>query len=166
MSQIRPLRTILRTMTRRSALSLGAAAIASSAFAATEPAPEEIVEGFSVAGLAVIPPLIQEAIDVGGIPGVVAAIWRHGQLVQCNTLGLRNIERTLPMERTTLFRIASMSKPITTVAALRLIESGKMKLEDSIDKWAPEFSTMRVLQRADGRLDETHAARRLSPSRI
>jgi CubicO group peptidase (beta-lactamase class C family) len=141
-------------------LSLGAAAIASSTFAATAATAEETVQGLSADRLATIPPMIQQAIDVGSIPGVVSAIWRRGNLVQCNTLGARNIEQRLPMERTTLFRIASMSKPITTAAAMRLIESGKMKLDDPIEKWAPEFSSMRVLHRADGPLDAAYPVKR------
>ncbi len=64
-------------------------------------------------------------------------------------IGRRNIETGAPMARDTLFRIASMTKPITSVAALMLMEEGKLSLNDPITKWAPEFADMRVLK--DGR---------------
>jgi CubicO group peptidase (beta-lactamase class C family) len=141
-------------------LSMSVAALASTAMGADENAALKSESGLSAEGLAGIPPIIERAIAAGGFPGVVSLIWRKGQIVQCNALGLRDIEQRLPMERQTIFRIASMSKPITTVAALRLIEQKKMQLDDPIEKWVPEFSTMRVLRRADGSLDDTYAAKR------
>ena len=70
------------------------------------------------------------------------------------------------MTRDTLFRIASMTKPVTSVAALMLMEEGKLQLDDPITKWMPEFADMRVLKDAPGpgRGHLSGAARR-SPSR-
>jgi CubicO group peptidase (beta-lactamase class C family) len=102
----------------------------------------------------------REAVASGDIPGVVCLVWQAGELKQLEVAGLRDIEKQMPVERDTIFRIASMSKPITSVAALILIEKGVMRLEDPISKWAPEFAHMRVLQRPDGALHETYAAPR------
>jgi CubicO group peptidase (beta-lactamase class C family) len=75
-------------------------------------------------------------------------------------VGWRDVEPGLPIERDTLFRIASMTKPITSTAALMLVEEGKIALDEPIARWAPEFRGMRVLRSPDGALDETEAARR------
>ena len=102
----------------------------------------------------------QQAVASGDIPGVVCLVWRRGELLQLDALGLRNIEARLPVERNTIFRIASMSKPITSVAALKLMEQGLMRLEDPITKWAPEFADMRVLCQPGGSLEDTYPAPR------
>src|SRR5271154_4499478 len=92
----------------------------------------------------------RDAVQSGDIPGVVCLIWRRGELLQLETAGFRDIEARLPVERDTLFRIASMSKPVTTAAALVLLDQGLMRLDDPITKWAPEFTDMRVLRHTDG----------------
>jgi CubicO group peptidase (beta-lactamase class C family) len=101
-----------------------------------------------------------DAINSGDIPGVVSVIWRKGEVVYADEAGLRDIDHKLPMERSTIFGIASMSKPVTVVLALTLVEQGKIRLEDPITRWAPEFANMRVLRRADGPLEETYPAPR------
>jgi CubicO group peptidase (beta-lactamase class C family) len=70
------------------------------------------------------------------------------------------VEARLPIERDTIFRIASMTKPITSTAALMLFEEGRFALDDPITRWAPEFSPMRVLRSANGPLDQTSPAER------
>jgi CubicO group peptidase (beta-lactamase class C family) len=70
------------------------------------------------------------------------------------------MEARLPIERDTLFRIASMTKPITSTAALMLLEEGRFQLTDTIATWAPEFSEMRVLRSPSGPLDQTVPAER------
>lgn len=103
----------------------------------------------------------EHAVATGDIPGVVCLVWRRGELLQVDAVGLRDIEARLPVERNTIFRIASMSKPVTTAAAMILMERGILKLEDPISKWAPEFAAMQVLRRPDGALDDTYPAPRL-----
>ena len=103
--------------------------------------------GFNDAGLAQIAPAMKAVVDAGDLSGMVTLIWRKGEEIQLNTIGLRDIEARKPMTRDTLFRIASMTKPITSVAALMLLEEGKLKLSDPITKWLPEFADMRVLPR-------------------
>jgi CubicO group peptidase (beta-lactamase class C family) len=111
--------------------------------------------GFSADKLAAIPPLLQGVVDGGDLSGVVTLVWRNGEDVQFNAIGKRDIENDKPMTRDTLFRIASMTKPITSVAALMLVEEGKIKLSDPITKWLPEFADMQVLKAPDGPLGET-----------
>jgi CubicO group peptidase (beta-lactamase class C family) len=102
----------------------------------------------------------QHAAATGDIPGVVCLVWRRGELLLADSAGLRNIEARLPVERNTIFRIASMSKPVTTAAAMILVDRGVWRLEDPITKWAPEFSAMQVLRRPDGPLQDTYPAPR------
>ena len=87
-------------------------------------------------------------------------MWKNGT-AQTTCFGWRDIEHNLPVERDTIFRIASMTKPITSVAALRLVDEGRVALSDPIARYAPEFSRMRVLRSPDGQLDETDPAERL-----
>ncbi len=102
----------------------------------------------------------RKSVATADIPGVVCLVWRRGELLAVEAAGLRDIEARLPMERSSIFRIASMSKPITTVAALILMERGVIRLEDPITQWAPEFADMRVLRSADGPLTDTYPAPR------
>ena len=91
---------------------------------------------------------------------MVALAWRKGELVYTNAIGQRDIAAGLPMERDTQFRIASMTKPVTSLAVMMLLEEGKLKLDDPITKWLPELGGMLVLEDAAGPLDRTSAARR------
>jgi len=92
---------------------------------------------------------------------MVTLVWRDGEEVQLNIVGQRDIENKKPMTRDTLFRIASMTKPITSVAALMLMEEGKIRLDDPITKWLPEFADMKVLKDPKGPLHETYPAPRI-----
>jgi CubicO group peptidase (beta-lactamase class C family) len=112
------------------------------------------------AGLGAIAPAIQQVVDAGDLAGAVALIWRKGEVVRVDTVGHRDREAKAPMQRDTLFRIASMTKPVTSVAALMLMEEGKLSLSDPITKWLPEFSNMQVLKDATGPLEDTYPAPR------
>jgi CubicO group peptidase (beta-lactamase class C family) len=102
---------------------------------------------------------LQKTINEGQLAGAAVLVWRQGQ-VECATAGWRAIENELPMERDTIFRIASMTKPITSVAALMLVDEGRIALDEPISRVAPEFSNMRVLRTPDAPLDDTVAAER------
>jgi CubicO group peptidase (beta-lactamase class C family) len=117
--------------------------------------------GFSSEKLAVIAPMLQNVVDAGDLSGFVTLIFRKGEIAQVNTLGYRDLETRAPMTRDTLFRIASMTKPVTSVAALMLMEEGKLRLDDPITKWVPEFETMRVMKNAEGSPDDTYPAPRV-----
>lgn len=97
----------------------------------------------------------RNAVASGDIPGAVSLVWRRGELLQLESVGRRDIDAKLPVERDTIFRIASMSKPVVSVVAMMLMEQDAMRLDDPISKWAPEFTRMRVLRRLDSPLDDT-----------
>jgi CubicO group peptidase (beta-lactamase class C family) len=103
---------------------------------------------------------VQSIVDAGQLAGAATIVWRDGQVVQHAAVGWRNVEERVPMSRDTIFRIASLTKAITSVAALMLVDEGRIKLDDPIARWAPEFSAMRVLREANGPLEETDAAQR------
>jgi CubicO group peptidase (beta-lactamase class C family) len=115
---------------------------------------------FLQAGLAQIPPALQAVVDAGDLSGFVTLIWRKGEEAQVNTVGWRDVEAGAPMTRDTLFRIASMTKPVTSIAALMLLEEGKLRLEDPITRWLPEFSGMQVLKDPAGPIEDTYPAAR------
>jgi CubicO group peptidase (beta-lactamase class C family) len=116
--------------------------------------------GFLQAGLAQISPALQSVVDAGDLSGFVTLIWRKGEIAQVTTVGHRDVEAAAPMTRDTLFRIASMTKPVTSIAVLMLLEEGKLRLEDPITKWLPEFVDMQVLKDATGPIDDTYQAPR------
>lgn len=101
--------------------------------------------GFSSAGLEKVTQRLQQHIDDGDIPGVVATVIRDGKVVYFEALGERDLEQSLPMTADTLFRIYSMTREVTSVAALQLYEQGKFKLNDPIKLYLPEFENQRVL---------------------
>jgi len=103
--------------------------------------------------------VLQGSVYAGEIAGAAAAVWHDGEL-QTACAGWRDIEAQLPIERDTIFRIASMTKPITSVVALMLVDEGKIALTDPISKYAPEFAQMRVLKSPDCPLDETENSAR------
>lgn len=103
---------------------------------------------------------ISKIVDAGSLAGAAMLVWQDGQVIQTAGVGWRNRELKLPMERNTLFRIASMTKPITSTVALMLFEEGRFALNDPITRWAPEFSQMRVLRSSMGTLDQTDPAER------
>jgi CubicO group peptidase (beta-lactamase class C family) len=94
----------------------------------------------------------------GALPGAVALVAR-GDDVHVGILGTRSIGGP-PMTRDTIFRIASMSKPITAAGALALVDDGTLRIDDPIDRWLPELADRRVLVRPDGPLADTVPARR------
>ncbi len=101
-----------------------------------------------------------EAIDAGLLAGAVTLVWQAGEVLQVNELGYRDVEARLPMQRDTMFRIASMTKPITVAAAMTLFDEGRFTLTDPVAKWLPELSEMRVLTDVHGSLDDTVPAER------
>jgi len=102
---------------------------------------------------------VERDVRDGGIPGLVALVSRRGE-VHVEALGVRDLSSAAPMERDTLFRISSMTKPITAAAALILVEECKLRLDDPVDPWLPELAGRRVLRRLDSPLHDTVAAER------
>ena len=100
------------------------------------------------------------AVEAGELAGAATLVWRNGALREIATVGRRDLVSGAPVERDTMFRIASMTKPITTVAALTLLDEGRFELDEPITECAPELARMRVLRNPDGPLDETDEATR------
>ena len=122
--------------------------LASSAvFAADLPRakPEEV--GMSSERLARVAEVLKADIAAGRIPGAVIAIARHGKLVALDAYGWRDKAAGIAMTTDTIFNIASMTKPMTTVGALMLYERGQLLIGDPLSKYFPKFADMRVAAR-------------------
>ncbi|MFM0673633.1 serine hydrolase domain-containing protein [Paraburkholderia sediminicola] len=115
--------------------------------------------GLSAPRLTALTNAMQGYVERGEVAGVVSMVWRRGEIGYFEPLGLRDEAAQLPMERDTLFRIASMTKPVTSAAILMLIEEDRLALDTPISLWLPELSTPRVLRDPAGPLDETDPAR-------
>lgn len=115
--------------------------------------------GFAAAGLMRLHDVMVGYVERGEVPGLVALIARRGQ-VHVEALGTLALGGGRPVQRDTIFRIASMTKPITAVAALLLVEACRLRLDESVDRLLPELADRRVLAALDGPLDDTVPARR------
>ena len=98
-------------------------------------------------------------VEAGALPGLVALLCRRDD-VHLEEIGTRAFGDRAPMRRDTIFRITSMTKPVTAVAAMILVEECRLRLDEPIDRWLPELADRRVLRRIDGPLDDTIPARR------
>ncbi len=103
---------------------------------------------------------VHEACDNGLLSGAVTLLWQGGKVLQVNEIGYRDVEAGLPMQRDTVFRIASMTKPVTVAAAMSLVEQGKLALRDPVSRWLPELADMTVLSDPNGPLEATVPAMR------
>ncbi|MEB0039261.1 MULTISPECIES: serine hydrolase domain-containing protein [unclassified Pseudomonas] len=107
--------------------------------------PESV--GLSSERLARIDAFIQkEYIDTGKLPCASTQIWRHGQLAYSSVLGSADKERGLPLKADSLFRIYSMTKPITSIAFMMLVEEGKVSLDDPVARYIPSWANLGVFQ--------------------
>jgi CubicO group peptidase (beta-lactamase class C family) len=93
------------------------------------------------------------------MPGLVALVSRHDD-VHLETLGTMSVGDPATMKRDTIFRIASLTKPVTAVAAMILVEECKLRLDESIEAWLPELANRRVLKSISSELDDTVPAMR------
>jgi CubicO group peptidase (beta-lactamase class C family) len=100
--------------------------------------------GFSRTKLQRVGDYIRNAIANRKIPGAVILIQQHGQTVYFETFGVRDIESKHPMTADSIFRLYSMSKPITSVAAMMLVDDGKLRLDDPVSKYIPAFTGVKV----------------------
>ena len=96
---------------------------------------------------------IRNEIAAGKIPGAVILIQQHGHPVYFESFGERDVETQRPMTADSIFRLYSMSKPITSVAAMMLMEDGKLRLDDPLSKYIPAFADAQVgVEKPDGKL--------------
>jgi methyl acetate hydrolase len=100
-------------------------------------------------GAAAIDRMFQQAVDAGEIPGVVAAVTNKDQVVYIKAFGKQNVALGVPMATDTVFRIASMTKPVTSVGIMMLYEQGKLGLDDAAGKYVPSMNGREVLASFD-----------------
>lgn len=100
--------------------------------------------GFVAARLEVLHATTKRFVDEGQLAGIITLLARDGKIVDFQTYGYRDVERQLPMERDTICRAYSMSKIITCVATLMLVEDGRLNLDDPVAKYLPEFKDVKV----------------------
>ncbi len=98
-------------------------------------------------------------VERGDIPGIVTLIGRDDE-IHADALGMKTIDGKEPMRRDTIFRIASITKPIAAAATMILVDDGRIRLDDSVERWLPELANRKVLRRIDSPLDDTVPARR------
>ena len=104
--------------------------------------PEDV--GLSSERLDRIHDAVQRHIDAGSISGAVTLVARHGKIAHLEAHGLMDIESKRAMPKDGVFRLASMSKPITAVAVMMMVEEGKVRLSDPVSRFIPEFKSMKV----------------------
>src|ERR1700692_3675070 len=100
--------------------------------------------GFSQEKLERVGDYIRNEIATGKIPGAILLIRQHDHPVYFESFGLRDVESQHPMTADTIFRLYSMSKPVTSVAAMMLVDDGKLSLGDPVSKYIPAFADVKV----------------------
>jgi CubicO group peptidase (beta-lactamase class C family) len=138
---------------KRSTLLAGAALLLAPFPLASQAAPFEVAEpaaaGLSAEKLATATRALQAHIDAGDIPGAVAAVVRDGKLVYFESLGHRDLESASPMPSDALFRVYSMTRPITALGILMLHDEGRLNVDDPVQRYLPAFADQRVLRSSD-----------------
>ena len=124
------------------------------------PATSPRAAGFDPARLKVLHATTKRFVDEGKHAGIITLIARDGEIVDVQALGLRDVEKQLPMERDTIVRVYSMSKIITCAATLMLMEDGKFNLEDPVSKYLPELKGMKVWTGGTEDAPQTEALKR------
>jgi CubicO group peptidase (beta-lactamase class C family) len=140
--------TLLGTLLLVAFVSLKATALPQSA-PAQRPSPTPGSVGISPQRLARLHEGMQRFVDRNEIAGVVTLVSRAGRTVDTHATGFQDFESKTPMRTDTIFRIMSMTKPVTSVAIMMLYEEGKLLLSDPVSKFIPAFKTQRVLETKD-----------------
>jgi CubicO group peptidase (beta-lactamase class C family) len=115
--------------------------------------------GLSRARLDRMHDVLADRVEQGAAPGIVTALSRRGE-VHLDAVGMQEIAGSRPMRHDTIFRTASMTKPIAAAAAMILVEECRLRLDEPVDRLLPELAERRVLKRQDGPLDDTVPAHR------
>jgi len=111
--------------------------------------------GFSPARLDYIDQFYSKKVELGELAGVVTLIARHGKIVHFSAVGHADLEKKQKMQRDTIFRLYSMTKPIASTALMMLYEEGRFQMQDPLSKYIPEFANLRVLRTPGSSLDDT-----------
>lgn len=115
--------------------------------------------GWSSTRLARMRNVMAGHVERGDVPGLVTLVSRRGE-VHVETLGRQAVDGSAPIRRDTIFRIASMTKPIIAAATMMLVEECTLRLDEPVQRWLPELADRQVLKRLDGPLDDTIPAHR------
>ena len=118
--------------------------------AAELPAVKPENAGFSSERLQMLDTAMHEVVDRGALSGIVTLVARHGQVVHFDVYGKQDIAAGTPLRADTIFRIYSMTKPVTGVAMLKLYEQGKWDPSDPLARHIPEFANLQVYAGTDG----------------
>ena len=132
-------------MTPKSILSLAFLVLCSAVSAQDLPGAKPESVGLSSQRLQRIADAVQRDVDAKKVAGVVTLVVRHGKVAWFDARGMADREAGKPLEKDAIFRICSMSKPITSTAVMMLYEEGRFLLEDPVSKYLPEFKSPRVL---------------------
>jgi len=117
------------------------------------------VAGLSPARLRRMHDIMAGHVERGSPPGIVTLIWRRGEM-HVDVIGSMAAGSAAPMTPETIFRIASLTKPIIAAAAMILVEECRLRLDDPVDPWLPELADRKVLRRLEGPLNDTVPATR------
>src|SRR3989449_7491578 len=147
----------LKTAAASAALALPAVAVAQSPQAAARPPSGK--GGLSKARVARMREAMLRHVESGRMPGLVTLVSRRGE-THVDAIGVKAVGGRDPMRRDTIFRIASMTKPITAAATMILVEECKLRLDEPVDRLLPELANRKVLKRLDGPLGDTVPAKR------
>jgi CubicO group peptidase (beta-lactamase class C family) len=112
-------------------------------------------QGFDVDRLSRLDAVLDRYVDGGRLPGVQVAVSRHGEVVHRHCHGVTDVEAGTPVAPDTIYRIYSMTKPITSVALMMLYEEGAFLLENPIARWLPELADLRVWSAGDADAPQT-----------
>ena len=106
--------------------------------------PDPAAAGMDPERLAMIPVRMREYVDAGKTAGVVTIVARHGHVASFEAVGYQDLESKIPMRTDTIFRIMSMTKPVSCAAIMVLVDEGRIALIDPVEKYLPEFRGLRV----------------------
>src|SRR5262245_31462017 len=128
-----------------SALSIVLLAVAMGAASSSVPSVTKAEDvGMSTERLVRIHDAVLKHIENKDVSGAVAVVARRGKIVYFEAQGLADIDARKPMAKDSIFRLASMSKPITSAAVMMMLEEGKFRLNDRVSQFIPEFKTMKL----------------------
>lgn len=106
--------------------------------------PDPAAAGMDAARLARIPKRMQEFVDAGKAAGIVTLVARHGRVASLDAVGFQELESRTPMKVDTIFRIASLTKPVTCAGMMILVDEGRVSVLDPVEKYIPEFKNQKV----------------------
>lgn len=121
---------------------------------------EKPVSGMAQGPLERVTEVLDKYIEAGELAGAVSLVYHRGEIAHVSARGVQDLETGAPMARDTIFGLASMTKPVTSVAVMMLVEEGKLDLDEAVDPWLPELANPKVLSDPNGPLDQVYDAPR------